>query len=359
MACIVGLSIENDGIGYSVIDSENYKLLDSGSTCYFDIPSNKKLLKENRYSEILTLSSINLLKEISQNHGVISNLNFCLLKTDILFQKEQESIKTEKKEISKILERIGKRPTYASILRFHLWEELGPDPNHRYCIYSGQKITMDNLFTDDFNIDHIIPRSYSQDNTRPNLIICSKEKNSEKDNNTPWEAWSHDVKEWNSILLRSKQLPINRFWRFSEQAADISYFVQERQYYINSPQRNFAGSFTYLSKKIGLIDTFQQISFINPAVHNIVKKHIARKGNNIKDSMVTNEQNAIVAGNTSQEAHRRILKTVKKFAKKDVKEQRVNCSISHLHSELWLNDSEYSLTSNTLIKESPSTDLMI
>lgn len=110
-------------------------------------------------------------------------------------------------------------------LRVRLWKELGEDPNDRRCPYSGEKITPQNLFSDRFEIDHIIPFSSSLDDGRTNKVLCTRQANRDKGQKTPFQAFSDSPNgyDWHEIFERAKiigeQNP-RKFERFHEDAAE-------------------------------------------------------------------------------------------------------------------------------------------
>ncbi|RTZ68411.1 MAG: hypothetical protein DSZ21_01775 [Tenericutes bacterium] len=58
--------------------------------------------------------------------------------------------------------------------------------------YTGEKISKEEVikYPGNFDIDHIIPRSQSFDNSRNNKVLTRSGVNSEKKNNTPYQFLS-------------------------------------------------------------------------------------------------------------------------------------------------------------------------
>lgn len=85
-------------------------------------------------------------------------------------------------EITEILKKfsevdVRKRPTRSEILRYKLWLE------QRYrSPYTGATIPLGKLFTPDYEIEHIIPRSRYFDDSFSNKVICESAVNKLKDN---------------------------------------------------------------------------------------------------------------------------------------------------------------------------------
>ena len=104
-----------------------------------------------------------------------------------------------------------------NIQRLRLWEELGAA--NRVCVYSGEVISAEILFTEKVEIDHILPISRTLDDSMANKILCMRRANRDKSNQTPFEAWG-SAPEWPEILDRSSLLPKNKRWRFAEDAME-------------------------------------------------------------------------------------------------------------------------------------------
>ena len=110
---------------------------------------------------------------------------------------------------------------YDNRLRLRLWEELSPyDVNSRCCPYSGQRITPAKLFTDEIEIDHILPFGATCDDSPANKILCLRSANRDKRKRSPFEAFGHDPDAYATILTRAGLLPGNKRWRFQADAMD-------------------------------------------------------------------------------------------------------------------------------------------
>ncbi|MCU0793691.1 MAG: type II CRISPR RNA-guided endonuclease Cas9, partial [Opitutaceae bacterium] len=111
---------------------------------------------------------------------------------------------------------------YDNRLRIRLWQELADDINSRCCPYSGQRITPAKLFTDEIEIDHILPFGATCDDSPANKILCLRSANRDKRKRSPHEAFGHDPAgyDYASILTRAALLPGNKRWRFQSDAMD-------------------------------------------------------------------------------------------------------------------------------------------
>lgn len=105
-----------------------------------------------------------------------------------------------------------------------LWLELSKDVLERKCIYTGEQISIAKLFSDDVQIEHIIPYSKTLDDSMNNKTLSMKKANYYKGNKTPYEAFkdSKDGYNYDEIIARAKLLNNNsKFKRFTKDAMDI------------------------------------------------------------------------------------------------------------------------------------------
>lgn len=101
-----------------------------------------------------------------------------------------------------------------NILKHMLWVES----NHR-CIYSGCSICAEALFVEGkFQIEHIMPRARSRDDSFNNLLLCREDYNKRKGNRTPYEAFGNSD-EWEAMVQRLQRadLPPEKQKRFLRQ----------------------------------------------------------------------------------------------------------------------------------------------
>ncbi len=119
------------------------------------------------------------------------------------------------------------KPTPHNLMRLRLWEQLNPqDCKDRRCPYTGKQISMNKLFSDEIDVDHILPFSITLDDSEANRIVCYRAANRVKTNKTPYEAFSHSPYingfqyDWSEIEERAAGLPGNKRWRFAEDAME-------------------------------------------------------------------------------------------------------------------------------------------
>jgi CRISPR-associated endonuclease Csn1 len=91
---------------------------------------------------------------------------------------EYNQVKLE--DIDKI--RKQSAPSQSDINKYKLWLEQG-----YISPYTGEPIPLSDLFTEKYQIEHIIPQSRYFDNSLSNKIICESEVNQLKDNKTAYE----------------------------------------------------------------------------------------------------------------------------------------------------------------------------
>lgn len=114
------------------------------------------------------------------------------------FQKKQEK---ESKDIENKLKKEYNITVYPQDYSEHkqlrmklkLWNE-----QQGVCLYSGKPIEITELFNNPnlFEIDHIIPRSISFDDSRNNKVLVYATENQKKGNNTPYKYLNSVHREW-------------------------------------------------------------------------------------------------------------------------------------------------------------------
>jgi len=85
-------------------------------------------------------------------------------------KRRNNQLENEKRSVE--LKRFGQSDNYENRLRLRLWEELNPsDPLDRRCVYTGTQISIDTLFSDRVEIDHILPFSRTLDDSIGNKTL--------------------------------------------------------------------------------------------------------------------------------------------------------------------------------------------
>lgn len=146
-------------------------------------------------------------------------------------QREQADNQARNEEYGAELRRLGRTPTRVNREKLRLWEELGADDAMvRDCVYSGTQISKAMLFSDEIEMDHILPFSKSLHDGIGNKVLCTRAANRAKGNKTPFEAFGHSPSgySWEAIEERAAHLPGRKALLFRENALDE--FLGERSF---------------------------------------------------------------------------------------------------------------------------------
>jgi CRISPR-associated endonuclease Csn1 len=137
-------------------------------------------------------------------------------------ESQQKKNENENKEAEEFLKEFKQINNFENRLRYKLWKELNSDCNDRKCIYSGETISISKLFSPEFEIEHILPFSKTLDDSIANKTLAHKSANNFKGNRSPFEAFGENKSNYNydNILLRSKNLPRHKRWRFESIAME-------------------------------------------------------------------------------------------------------------------------------------------
>jgi len=120
-------------------------------------------------------------------------------------EKQQAENQERNERYNGELKTLGVRQSRENRLKLQLWKELGRDDAlDRCCVYSGQRLNKAMLFSDEIEVDHILPFSRSLHDGIGNKILCTRQANRDKGNRTPFEAFEHSsgLYHWNEILAR-------------------------------------------------------------------------------------------------------------------------------------------------------------
>ena len=132
-------------------------------------------------------------------------------------RENNENRLAAEKRSAKLAE-IGQPDTGANRARLKLWEELNPaNCLDRRCIYSGEQISIERLFSGDVEVDHILPFTATLDDSNANKLVCLREANRFKRKRSPWETWG-ETDKWAEIAERASRLPRTKRWRFEPDA---------------------------------------------------------------------------------------------------------------------------------------------
>ena len=118
------------------------------------------------------------------------------------------------------LQKLGQVNNYENRLRLRLFEEL--DATGKMCVFSGQPISMTNLFSGEIEIEHLLPFAMTFDDGINNLVLASRQANRDKGRKSPFEAFGRSPSgyQWDDIMARVAHLPKAKQWRFGPDAMD-------------------------------------------------------------------------------------------------------------------------------------------
>ena len=137
-------------------------------------------------------------------------------------EKEQAENQKKNEKRAEEIRKEGQAVNARNLLKMRLWEELNThDPLDRHCPYTGEKIGVRRLLSEEVDIDHLIPFSDSWDDSAANKVICMRYANRDKGNRTPFEAFGGNAGtpyDWEAISLRAAALPKGKRWRFDPDA---------------------------------------------------------------------------------------------------------------------------------------------
>ena len=135
--------------------------------------------------------NIELAREMSKNFQDRTNL-----------EKEMKKRQQENERAKQQIIELGKQnPTGQDILKYRLWNDQGG-----YCLYSGKKIPLEELFDGGYDIDHILPYSITFDDSYRNKVLVTAQENRQKGNRTPYEYFGADEKRWGDYEARVRLL---------------------------------------------------------------------------------------------------------------------------------------------------------
>lgn len=132
--------------------------------------------------------------------------------------REQAANQRNNERIAEEIARLKQPVTGENIRRYKLWEETG-DVHDRRCVFTGEVISGARLFSDEIEIEHLLPFSRTLDDSQANKIVSLRRANRDKGNRSPFEAFSDDPRyDYDAILRRAEALPHNKRWRFAPDA---------------------------------------------------------------------------------------------------------------------------------------------
>lgn len=109
-------------------------------------------------------------------------------------------------------------------LKLKLWNE-----QDEICLYSGRKISIQDLLNNPtlFEIDHIIPKSISYDDSRTNKVLVYQTENQEKKNMTPYLYLKGLSREWTFDIYKCKVVELTKKGKLSKAKCEKLLFTED------------------------------------------------------------------------------------------------------------------------------------
>jgi len=133
--------------------------------------------------------------------------------------KQNETLNSQAEEALRA--RDIQQPSRDDKVKYRLWKEAGG-----VCPYTGQQISEAMLFSQDVDIEHILPYSRTLDDSYMNKTLClAQENRTVKHNRSPYEAYSPTPEKYEAILQRIRSLPWPKRRRFEQKEIDTDGFI--------------------------------------------------------------------------------------------------------------------------------------
>jgi len=133
-------------------------------------------------------------------------------------ERQAENQKQNERWRSDIRRVLGVEAKPADLRKMRLWYELNPaDVANRRCPYTGEQISIQRLFSEEVEIEHILPFSRTLDDSLNNQTVALRRANRIKENMTPFEAFGGNPGgfDYESILERARLMPQEKAKRFA------------------------------------------------------------------------------------------------------------------------------------------------
>jgi len=140
-----------------------------------------------------------------------------------IIAQNQKNNEVWKEEFSELLP--GSTMGYNDIIKRKLWEELAesnldgsPSSITRTDVYTGKNISLRQLYSEEIEIEHILPFSRTYDNSIANKTITFSAENRKKGNRAPFEYIVSGTQAFDEMINRASHLPANKRWKFNKDA---------------------------------------------------------------------------------------------------------------------------------------------
>jgi len=135
--------------------------------------------------------------------------------------REQEQ---RRDQAAEEIRKAGGMPSRDAINRYLLWRE-----QEGICIYTGRAISTAQLLAGEVDIDHILPKPRSLDDSMMNKVVCFRQANAEKGNRTPYEWLAQtDPQRYEQVCQRARKLPYGKYRKFLQKEVKLDDFIHRQ-----------------------------------------------------------------------------------------------------------------------------------
>ncbi|MGA2033446.1 MAG: type II CRISPR RNA-guided endonuclease Cas9 [Thermoguttaceae bacterium] len=175
-----------------------------------------------------------VLRELVYRHGhTLGKLHVELAREAKKSFAERSQLRIDQSQREKARENAAKwieefdasiKPTRATVNRYLLWRE-----HDEFCPYCGAKIGPAQLFNGEADVDHILPRWRSLDDSMANKVVAHRRCNAEKGDRTPRE-WleDSDPERYERAMRVAERLPYGKQRKFQQKDILLDDFVQRQ-----------------------------------------------------------------------------------------------------------------------------------
>ena len=145
------------------------------------------------------------------------------------YQRQQTENRERNERFAADLNSAGYEDTPHTRMKLRLWEEQGK-AQARTCPYTGRTLSFGMVVSPQTEIDHILPRSKTLDDTMANKVVCIAAANRFKGDLSPYAAFGHSPLgyDYDTILANTADFPENKRWRFRPDA--MEWFENEEDF---------------------------------------------------------------------------------------------------------------------------------
>ncbi len=195
----------------------------------------------------------NIVNRVIENYGSLDSIHVYVrpfLKSSkenrkLHLMDQKKRIAEREANVKKIIE-LGENPTPMNVLKYTLWDEC-----NQICPYTGNKISTEELFSNDVSIVYILPWSRFLNDSDNNKTLCMSWFKHKIQNYTPYEYFlTQETGEWEQVKTRAFMNFVassnrsNRFQKFkhfvvSRYASDALSKELEDQHHISLEIKEF------------------------------------------------------------------------------------------------------------------------